>query len=183
MHFLWHLHCFWPSCNPDHAIFLVLILEMAEIILHHLKSFCPVLYVLLSWTVPKVEDVNVLKLGGENLILLYMSCRMAMFKWIFKASWIQMKQKAWISWSICLNLLNKQVQVSHFWCCSLAHFLSVCIIQFLNSVQHHLPQETVCSFPLWVGVIINDNYSTTKTTWKLLLKRTGDTEPIRIRKA
>lgn len=58
---------FWPSCNPDDAVFLVLLkLEIAEIMLHHLESFCPILYMLLSWTVPKVEHANILKLGVKS---------------------------------------------------------------------------------------------------------------------
>lgn len=92
-----------------------------------------------------------------------------MFKRTFKASWIQVKQEAWNSWSICLSLSKYLIFYAVPW-----HILYQCALQFFKQCTTS-PATRNCSFPLWAGVIINDNYSTIKTTWKVLLKRTGDT--------
>lgn len=131
VHFLWHLHCFfWPSCNPDYAIFLVLKSETAEFMLHHLESFCLILYMLLSYTVSKVEHVNILKLGvktwssytwASEWLCSNEHLKLHGFRWSRKLGSVDL---------FALNLLNKQVQISHFWCCSLTHFISECVTIF-----------------------------------------------------
>lgn len=123
-------------------------------------------------------------MGDENLILMYMGCRMAMVK---KKDWalrVQMKWKAWIGWFVHLyfTLLPQRVQIPYFWYTPLTLVLHVSmhyklfLFYTVQSATSSLARNSDCSFPLWVGVIINDDCNTIKMTWKDLLNRNGDGE-------